>query len=171
MCFKKFNGKTVVLAAVAMIGVAAMAALGADAATTTSPTVTLPTWLESLLTVAGVLGTGATALLGKKVINLVSLVSDLRDTINKSTHFFYAARTKITDPDLVEDFNGTVDAIAKVLLDTGNKNLIQKANDLLKCKAKVDAKIASINGSTDIASTSTTTTTKESTACTSSDGM
>jgi hypothetical protein len=147
MFHKKFNFAIIVVMAMGMVAIATTGVLAdsGSATTTTNTTVTLPTWLETLLYVAGVLGTGATAMLGKRVINLVSLVSDLRDTINKSTHFFYAARTKITDPDLVEDFNNTVEGIAKVLTDTGNKTLIQKASDLLKCKAKIVEKAEAIN--------------------------
>jgi hypothetical protein len=105
-----------------------------------------PKWLQMVLGIVGIAGSATVAAGAQKITKLLTLIADLRSVVDNLVHFFFALKGKIKDPELMLDMNQSIDAMAKILEDTGNQSLSRKAASLRQCKTKIEAWI----GTTDV---------------------
>jgi hypothetical protein len=126
------------MAAMVCLGIGLLAAVVFCAEVSPDQAVVFPKWIKTVLGIIGIAGSGTVLLGARKITKLLTLIADLRSVIDNLVHFFYALKGKIKDPELAIDMNQSIDAMAKILEDTGNQSLIRKAASLKLCKTKIE---------------------------------
>jgi len=125
---------------VVVLGIAT-AMVCADSTTTSNAAdaigIKLPAWLQGLLGIGGTAGSGAIAawaLIKKRIAKAILLYEDCKLVISEFIDVANYVRAEIKTDEAKKEWNESIDAMAKLLMDTGNASLVQKGQALLKKK-------------------------------------
>lgn len=97
----------------------------------------LPEWLQALLGIGGTSGSGAIAvwaLIRKRIAKAILLYEDCKLVISEFIDVSNYVKAEIKTEAAKKEWNESIDAMATLLIDTGNKSLRQKGQALLKKK-------------------------------------